>query len=153
MNSSSQICAGELLEVVPLIMRAMRAEVRSHRAPELSLPQFRALAFIGRNEGAMLADVANFLGLTPPSASRLVDGLVSVKYVTRKMDTEDRRKNSLSLSGTGRARYEVILRQARTFLSDRVSGLTEQQLQEIISAMKRLREIFEPDQPSEVGAN
>src|SRR5215217_7612844 len=98
MPFSPKHCAAELFEVVPLIMRAMRAEVRRQRAPELSMPQFRALAFIGRNEGAALSDVAAFLGLGLPSTSKLIDGLVEARLVTREIAPGDRRRVCLGLS-------------------------------------------------------
>jgi DNA-binding MarR family transcriptional regulator len=148
--ATPQDCASELLEVVPMVMRAMRAEVRGHRAPELSLPQFRALAFIGRNEGAMLSDVANFLGLSLPAASKLVEGLVAAKFTVRRQDTLDRRKISLRLSPSGRVKYEAILTHARAFLSRTVEHLTEAQRMEILAAMHTLRTIFQPCQPAEV---
>ena len=47
----------------------IRANIRAHSSPELSMPQFRALAFLGRNEGAMLGDVATFLTLSLSAAS------------------------------------------------------------------------------------
>src|SRR5580693_6245565 len=92
MNLSSKDCAAELLEAVPLMMRVIRSKVRAHSSPELSMPQFRALAFLGRNEGAMLGDVANFLTLTLSATSKLVDGMVNTRLVARKSDPRDRRK-------------------------------------------------------------
>ncbi|RBP43736.1 DNA-binding MarR family transcriptional regulator [Roseimicrobium gellanilyticum] len=145
-----QDCAAELLEVVPMVMRAMRAEVRGHRAPELSMPQFRALAFIGRNEGAMLSDVANFLGQSLPAASKLVEGLVVAQFAIRRQDPTDRRKISLKLSPSGEAKHQAILSHARAFLSHKVEHLGEPQRSEILSAMRSLRSIFQPCQPMEV---
>src|SRR3954462_5416243 len=121
MNRSSQNCAADLLEVVPMIMRAMRAEVRRHRLPELSMPQFRALAFIGRNEGAALSDVALFLGLGLPSASKLVDGLVESEFVIREIARGDRRRVQLALSPAGHDKYKVMVRQSRNFLAGKVA--------------------------------
>ena len=66
-------------------MRMIRAQVRSQSNPDLSMPQFRTLAFIGRNPGAMLNDVAHFLALTPPAASKLVEGLFSTGLVDRDL--------------------------------------------------------------------
>lgn len=152
MTASTQDCASELLEVVPLVMRAMRTEVRGHRAPELSLPQFRTLAFLGRNEGAMLSDVANFLGLTPPSASKLVDGLVALRYVNRRQDREDRRRVSLALSALGSTRYERIQSEARAFLSQKVSVLSASERRHLLAAMEILRGLFEPLTSSELAA-
>jgi DNA-binding MarR family transcriptional regulator len=150
MTPTSQSCAAELLEVVPLIMRAVRAEVRRQRAPELAMPQFRALAFIGRNEGAALSDVAVFLGLGLPSASKLIDGLVALKFVVRETAPKDRRRVHLALSPAGHAKYKVILTQAGDFLAGKMahfSGAQRRQLSEILAA---LRVTFEENLPSEL---
>lgn len=133
-----------------MVMRAIRTEVRGQRAAELSLPQFRTLAFLGRNEGAMLADVANFLALTPPAASKLVDGLVTLRYVIRRQDRADRRRVSLALSALGRTKYEHIQAQARSWLSGKVEGLSSAQRRHLLSATQILRSLFEPCQSPEV---
>ena len=133
-----------------MIMRAMRAEVRRRRLPELSLPQFRALAFIGRNEGAALSDVAAFLGLGLPSASKLIDGLVDSKFVIRETAPGDRRRVQLGLSPAGHAKYHVMVRQARNFLAGKVAHFSEAQLRQLSEVLTALRQTFEKDPPSEV---
>jgi DNA-binding MarR family transcriptional regulator len=150
MIPSSHSCAAELLEVVPLIMRAMRAEVRRQRSPELSMPQFRALAFLGRNEGAALSDVATFLGLALPSASKLIDGLVLSKFVVREIAAEDRRRVCLALSPAGRAKYKVMVTQARKFLAKKVAHFSDPQRQQLSEILGALRLIFEKNPPTEV---
>lgn len=150
MTPSPQSCAAELLEVVPIIMRAMRAEVRRQRLPELSMPQFRALAFIGRNAGAALSDVAAFLGLGLPSASKLVDGLVDSKFVTRETAPGDRRRVQLALSSAGHAKYKVVVRQARNFLAGKVVHFSAAQCQQLNDVLAALRQSFEKDSPSEL---
>ena len=62
---------------MPSVMRFIRTEMRSHRALALGVPQFRSLVLIERTAGTSLTGVAAQLGLTPPSASKLVDGLSS----------------------------------------------------------------------------
>jgi DNA-binding MarR family transcriptional regulator len=150
MPPSSQSCAAELLEVVPMIMRAMRAEVRSRRLPELSMPQFRAMAFVGRNEGAALSDVAAFLGLGLPSASKLIDGLVDLKFVTREIAAGDRRRMQLALSPAGHAKYKVMVKQARNFLARKVEHFSEAQFRQLSEVLAALRLTFEIDPPSEI---
>src|SRR5436190_11066767 len=150
MTPSTQSCAADLLEVVPLIMRAMRAEVRRHRVPELSMPQFRALAFIGRNEGAALSDAAAFLGLGLPSASKLIDGLFEAKLVTRETAPGDRRRVQLGLSPSGHAKYKVMLRQAQNFLAGKVAHFSEAQCRQLSELLAALRVTFEKDLPPEL---
>src|SRR6266536_982420 len=100
--STANECAGELLEVVPLIMRYIRIEMRRSRGSDLTVPQFRTLAFLTTNEGASLSSLADHIGLTLPSASKLVDGLVERKLVQRKTCPDDRRRMTLLLTGSGR---------------------------------------------------
>lgn len=146
MDDSARLCSALLLEVVPLTMRAIRAQVRSHS--EMSVPQFRALAFLGRNEAAMLGDVADFLGLTLPAASKLVDGLVATTLVARRVDPEDRRKIILRLTAAGRRKYAALLKFTGDFLGERVTRLTVQQRAGISAALRALQTVF-ADAPPE----
>ena len=60
MSATPHECARTVLDAVPHLMRVIRLQVRTRSSPEFTVPQFRALAFLGRNEDAMLADVAAF---------------------------------------------------------------------------------------------
>jgi len=135
-------CAAELLEVVPLMMRVIRSEVRAHSSPELSMPQFRALAFLGRNEGAMLGDVATFLTLTLSAASKLVDGLVNAKLVARESDPQDRRKIALKLTSAGESKFASARQATADFLADRVAALSAADRDCITEAMRVLHRTF-----------
>ena len=150
MAPDPQTCAAELLEVVPMIMRAMRAEVRQQRLPELSMPQFRALAFIGRNVGAALSDVAAFLVLGLPATSKLIDGLVAGGFVRREIASGDRRRVELALSAAGRAKYKAMVRQAQNFLAGKVAHFTATQCHQLSEMLAALRATFEKNPPAEV---
>ena len=65
------------MEVVPLVMRHIRTGMRTHRMRGLSVPQFRTLIFLNRNEGACLSQVAEHVGVTLASepASKVVSAL------------------------------------------------------------------------------
>jgi len=142
LNLSSKDCAVELLEVVPLMMRVIRSEVRAHSTPELSMPQYRALAFLGRNEGAMLGDVAAFLTLTLSAASKLVDGLVNADLVARASDPRDRRKIALKLTASGEIKFNAVRQAAADFLAERVAPLSPADRACITEAMRVLQRTF-----------
>src|SRR5208337_1289416 len=91
-------CAREVLDVVPTVMRFIRTEMRSHRALELSVPQFRSLVYIERTAGTSLLGVAEQLGLTSPSACKLIDGLANRGMVTRGESPGDRRRVTLEIT-------------------------------------------------------
>src|SRR5574341_1948383 len=103
---SPHACAREVLETLPLVMRAIRAELRQ-RPAGLSEAQFRTVFFLHHHQGASLSDVADFHGLTPASTSRLVNGLVARGVVTRTVDAADRRRCILALTAQGRSMLQV----------------------------------------------
>lgn len=129
-------------------MRVLRAHARGESSPEISMPQFRTLAFVGRNEGAMLADVAAFLGLTPPAASKLVDGLVAAGLVAREAGTSDRRRVALKLKPGGRRIYQRAVESAEQYLAKHLAALKPDVRGELLRSMQALRSIF--DDPPEV---
>ena len=123
-------------------MRVIREQVRSQSSPELSVPQFRALAFIGRNDDAMLSDVAAFLAQPLPTVSKLVDGLVEAGYAMRLVGNLDRRRVALSLTTIGRRKYQAVLKSAETYLAGPISKLPAPCCAEIMRAMEALSAIF-----------
>jgi DNA-binding MarR family transcriptional regulator len=139
---SAEQCAGEILEVVPLIMRHIRTEMRSHRGEGLSVPQFRVLTFLGRNPGASLSELADHHGLTLPSMSAMVDGLVGRALVLRQTSSTDRRRVILTLSARGR----ILLRRARLAtrarLAQHLEGLSPAQCAQVAATMRDLRPLF-----------
>ena len=92
----------------------------------------------------MLCDVASFLGLTPPSASKLIDGLVAKRLLLRYAGTTDRRSISLSLTAAGRKIYERAVQSAEKFLADHLSQLTPSVLENMRHSLEVLRSIFQP---------
>jgi len=143
MASSPDKCANEVLEVVPLIMRAVVGEIRRHRGPDLSVPQLRALAFLNLHEGACLSDVAEHIGLTLPSMSKMVDGLVARSFVLRHTATTDRRRVTLALTEGGRGALQAARETTQAFLAGRLAALRESQLAAIAKAMGVLKPLFD----------
>ena len=144
-------CAREVLETVPLVMRTVRAEMRRHRAADLSVPQFRTLTFLNRQAGASLSQVAEHIGLTLPSISLLVDGLVERKLILRNTHAVDRRRVTLTLTARGRSVLEAAYDATQTALAEKLSTLSTQDRSIVAQAMLTLRPLFEPDLLSEAG--
>jgi MarR family transcriptional regulator for hemolysin len=142
MSVSSDACAQELLEVIPAIMRAIRSEMRSRRTPDLSAPQFRILAFVNRQPGASLSDVAEHVGLTLPSTSTSVDRLVARKLIAREHSQTDRRRVTLSLTATGKTLLKSARKGAQTYLAARLSTLSAEERKTIMGALQALRPLF-----------
>jgi DNA-binding MarR family transcriptional regulator len=142
MTHNVQGAAQQVLEAVPLVMRTIRGQLRSHRSADISVPQFRAMGYIDRNDGASLSDLANHIGLTLPSMSKLIDGLVTRKLVTRTSHNLDRRRICLSLTPLGRDELRDAHRFTEKYLADQMSGLDDADLRTITHAMQVLKSLF-----------
>jgi DNA-binding MarR family transcriptional regulator len=135
-------CAREVLDVVPAVMRFIRSEMRCHRAAGLSVPQFRALTFLNRRAGASLSAVAEHLGLTPPSTSKLVDGLVERRLLSRQPSAADRRRITLTLTPAGQAILETARHETQARLAEVLAVLPPRDAEAVVRAMQALRPIF-----------
>ena len=137
--------AHEIMDFVPIVMRMIRAEMRSQSSPDLAVPQFRALTYISRNPGISLQAVAHHLGLTPPTVSKMVDGLVLNRHVMREPSSKDRRQITLTLTDRGRDILEQVHRATQTRLAEVLAQLTTQESETVMQAMKLLHPLFSPD--------
>src|SRR5215212_4488808 len=88
-------CARAMLEGLPPVLWFLRKTMRAHRAAGLSVPQFRTLVLLDRYPTASLSCVAENLGASAPTASRMVGGLVKQGLIVRKDCAEDRRQLAL----------------------------------------------------------
>lgn len=134
--------AAAVLTTVPLIMRTVRAGMRGFHSGSLSVPQFRTLGFVHRNPGASLSDASAHIGLTLPSMSRLVDGLVEQKLMLRQCHPDDRRRVTLELTAQGRALWQSAREFTQASLADRLSTLDENDRATVTRAMQILSQLF-----------
>jgi len=139
-----ELCARELMDTVPQIVQALRVEMRLGRGANVSIPQFRTLRFVQRNPDSSLSDIANHLGLTLPSVSKLVDGLVKQKLVSRQESTTDRRRLTLGLTRIGESIVNVARANAQASLAKTLSRLSDNELDTVMRAMELLRPLFVP---------
>ena len=142
MSESPAHTARVLMEVVPLVMRTFRAEMRGSRANDLSVPQFRVLGFVHRKPGASLSDVSEHIGMALPSMSKLMDGLVDRKLVRRAGDAGDRRRVTLELTARGCALWQSAHASAQASLAARLAALAEDDRATIARAMRLLHPLF-----------
>jgi DNA-binding MarR family transcriptional regulator len=142
MTQSVEEAARQVLDTIPLVMRTIRAEFRSQRSNDLSVPQFRALAYIESNDGVSLSSLANHIGLTLPSMSKLVDGLVSRRLVDREEYQEDRRRVCLRITSQGKSELKAVHDHTQAYLAEKMAGLTKEELVTVTHALQILKDLF-----------
>lgn len=156
---SADECATAVFDVVPQVMQRVRAEMRKRRGPEISVLQLRALSFLRRNPGATLSSLAEYVGLTLPSMSSQVSGLVARKLIDRSISAEDRRFVTLTLTEQGRTLLETARHGTQASLAKTITALTPEERAVVVKAMEFLARVFaapsseplpieEPQQPA-----
>jgi len=136
--------ATEILETIPTLMRFIRSQMRQHRGLDLSVPQFRTLVFLHRNPGVSLSALAEFLALSLPATSRLVDGLVRKTLITRQIPSGNRRVVALSISASGQSAVSSARRATVERLAEVVAGLDNEERAAVQCALRALRREFDP---------
>src|SRR5207237_1332986 len=132
----------------------VRRHMRSQRSRALSLPQFRTLALLRAVPSAHLSMVAEFLGSSLPTASRMVSGLVAKGLIARRESTGDRRHIELALTPRGAAAIESARRVTRDKLAGELHSLNESERRGLLRAMQLLYDIFSrPLNPNDAAAD
>jgi DNA-binding MarR family transcriptional regulator len=137
-------CVAQVLATVPMIMRAIRHEMRRHRPSGLSVPQFRAMGIIYRHGGISLSRIADHMGLTLPTVSKMMDTLVRRELVMRETSPDDRRCLTLKLTEQGKSEFDAADKHAQEQLAETLKSLSPQERDEVTRAMQAIRRAFSP---------
>ncbi len=107
-------------DVVRVVARLARVFETRLADGGMTLPQFRVLAFLSEGEWAA-SKVADWLSVSRPSVTALVDGLVERGWVERKDSPTDRRSVLHHLTDAGHARLAT----ATAVLAEGLDGLLD----------------------------
>lgn len=104
----------------------------------LAAPEWRTLAVLGRF-GAMSANgVVERTAMDKVRVSRAIGRLLELGYITRKTDTEDRRRAVLELTAAGHAVYRQIVPRALAVEEDLMHALTRDERNAFGSLLAKL---------------
>lgn len=142
MTQLSEQCAAEIITVVPLVTRVLRAEMRHHSQPHLSLSQLRVLHFLNRKPQSSLSEVADYLDVTRPTMSVMVERLVQRGLVHRMDDINERRRIRLTLTATGIAELGAVYNATLANLASRLEALSVEQSRQVMAGLSILEALF-----------
>jgi len=132
--------AREILEIVPLVMRTVAAELRA--AGELPAPaQFGLLSMLSVRP-RMLTDLASLQGVSLPTTSSSISAMVDRGWVRRTTTGDDRRVVMVEVTSTGRAALERVTRAAEAHLAEIVAPLDVPARRRLIAGLGVLRKVF-----------
>jgi DNA-binding MarR family transcriptional regulator len=133
-----EACATRLVELVPLWMREVRAQMRAAAPPGLSVPLFRALIFSRSRPGASVSELAAHLGVTLPTASVTIDKLVEQGLLQSLDAPGSRRTRALHLTPAGQQAVGRAWKHTTEVVARRLEGLGSADIERIRHALDLL---------------
>lgn len=130
-----------ILDVVPPVMRHIKNEMRYLAKAELTVPQFRVLARLSRSVHTN-RELAEWMGVSPPTMTRMVDVLVKKNLVRRQSQKDNRRQLELTLTEKGHSTFDRLRGAVQQKLMEKISRLPEERKAHLTSGLRVLRETF-----------
>lgn len=141
-KAMAKLCAQEVTDTIPLVMRFIRREMRSQGEPSLSVSQLRTLFFLNCYPGMDLSSVADHLGVTRPTASVIVNRLVQQGLVNRTEHPQERRCVVLTLTRTGSQRLRYVREAVCSLMANIFANRPPEELHKIEEGIALLGKVF-----------
>jgi DNA-binding MarR family transcriptional regulator len=120
------------------VLVAVAARSLAEVADEVTLTQYRSLVVLASRGPQSVAALAEELGVTPSTVSRLCDRLVRKRLVARREDRRDRRAVRLALTATGRALVDAVTERRRVEIAVLLNAIPEESQRSMVQALQAL---------------
>jgi DNA-binding MarR family transcriptional regulator len=124
--------ARELIELLEVLWERGKDIVSSN---PVSASQLRVLYSLDREEGINLRTLAELLGSTPPSVSRLCDRLEALGYVQRAASPVSRRELELRLTTHGRTYLRNLRAKRQDALQTVIAEMTPAERKALLAGL------------------
>lgn len=135
-----------LVQVARLLRR--RFDERA-RGIGVTRPQWQVLTLLKRNEGINQGGLAELLEVEPITLGRMIDRLQDADLVVRRADPNDRRAWRLHVTERGEDLIEQLRPFAKETFTLALEGIDEQQQQQLMATLDRMRGNLSRRQPAE----
>ena len=132
--------AREILEIIPLVMRTVAAELRA--AGEMPAPAHFGLLSVLSVRPRMLTDLASLQGVSLPTMSSSISAMVERGWVKRTAPEDDRRVAMIEVTAIGRAALERVSRAAESHLAELLAPLDVPARRRLLGGLGILRKVF-----------
>ncbi len=121
-----------------LVAIAARSLADLDEAEDVTLAQYRTLVVLASRGAQGMASLAEALGVTPPTASRLCDRLVRKGLVRRRADRNDRRQVRVGLTVPGRRLVDVVTARRRREIAVLLQSVPEEARRSVVAGLQLL---------------
>ena len=121
-----------------LVAVAARSLADLDGAEDVTLTQYRSLVVLASRGPQGMASLADAVGVTPPTASRLCDRLVRKGLVRRRTDRNDRRQVRVALTEAGRRLVDIVTDRRRREIASLLQAVPEDARRSVVAGLQLL---------------
>lgn len=114
---------------------AVAAESLADVADEVTLTQYRTLVVLASRGPQRLSDLADAVGVTSATATRMCDRLIRKKLIHRRTQREDRRNVRITLSAKGQQLVDGVTQNRRNRIQQIVETISAQDQETLITIL------------------
>jgi DNA-binding MarR family transcriptional regulator len=131
--------ARQLIEATFTLTRLMRDKKSFNKCiANLTMIQLHTLVFIKKNAGVQMSDIAKEFKIELPSATSLINKLVTMNLVQRKTDEKDRRLVRIVVTEQGMTLLQQTMKEKIKHISELLSYLTQDEQQFLLTTIKKI---------------
>lgn len=131
--------ADKLIDLMTGVNQLIRHNTKCHHdANPLSIIQLRTLIFINREKRATMKAIADYLGVTAPTATVMINNLERVGFIKRQADKSDRRLIHIILSTRGKKKAADTLEQLKKKINLLFGQLTASEQKQFIKLLEKI---------------
>lgn len=132
----------DMLSLTPLIRRNIQHKVMKAAfmkiEEDLTLLHLEIMKTLEGERTLHIAEIGEKLQILKPQMTHLIDRLEDLEIVSRQPDTNDRRITNVVLSGKGRRIVEEIDLIMYESITEKLSGLSDDELRDISVSLRKL---------------
>ena len=120
------------------VLVAVAARSLADVAEEVTLTQYRTLVVLASRGPQNLAGLAEAVGVTPATATRMCDRLVRKDLIRRRTERDDRRQLRVALTVKGRSLVDAVTGRRRQEIARIMNEIPVEQQAVLVQALGRL---------------
>ncbi len=140
-SKSANVAPDSMVDAVLSASRALvaiAARSLADAGEDVTLTQYRSLVLLASRGPQSVAELAEAVAVTPPTASRLCDRLVKKGLVRRRTDRHDRRQVHIALTQSGRDLIDAVTERRRREIAALLATVPLRTQRSVVVALTQL---------------
>lgn len=133
----SQITSN-LFDVMVILHKKVFNPLVLSKAINLTPAQFSVLFYLTRKDNSSVTDAAQYLKISKPNMTPILDSLINLGYITRQRDLKDGRVIRVRLTDSGREFYANMKKANLHIVEEIFADYTDNQLKQLLTSSTEL---------------